>query len=135
MTSAASPGNGLGSVAAPQRADAAASASGVDDATPCSEATRCGRGTLVAPFAAAASVAIMPATPSTLARAWPWPQPSATTSTTAPPLHFSQSSSLRRRPSGPAAQRRRMPASSDVAGIRRIGAPSFLPAGSLSRRP
>ena len=50
----------------------------------------------------------MPAMPSALARAWPWPQPSATTSTTAPPRHFSQSSSLSRRPSAPAAQRRTM---------------------------
>ena len=46
-------------------------------ATPRTASTRCGGATSRWPLAAAASVAIMPAMPSALARAWPWPQPSA----------------------------------------------------------
>ena len=91
--------------------------------------------TSACPLAAAASVAIMPATPSALARAWPCPQPSATTSTTTPPLHFSQSSLLPRWPSAPAAQARTRLVSSTIIGRSWNGAPSVPPSGSASRRP
>ena len=105
------------------------------EATPRTASTRCGGATSRWPLAAAASVAIMPAMPRALARAWPWPQPSATVSTTAPPRHFSQSSSLRRRASAPAAQRRTMPASSAIGFIRCIDAPALPASGSLISRP
>ena len=103
-------------------------------ATPRTESTRCGRRNSAWPLAAAASVAIMPATPSALARAWPWPQPSAAMSTTPPPRHFSQSSSLRRAPSAPAAQRRTIAGSNIAGGIRRIAWPTPR-GGSLISRP
>ena len=101
----------VGARPAPTSAHAQRERASARRATPRTASTRCGRGRLACPFAAAASVAIMPATPSTLARAWPCPQPSATTSTT-PPRHFPQSSSLPRRPSTPSAHRRSFAGSS-----------------------
>ena len=96
--------------------------------TPRSPSTRCGLRTSAWPLAAAASAAIMPATPSALDRACPCPQPSATTSTTPPPLHFSQSSLLQALPVG-AGRAALAPSRDRAASERRSrnGAPSLLP--------
>ncbi len=138
MTSA--PSRGGSGAAGPETlhgstGERAASPPALASATPRTARTRCGRRTSVWPLAAAASAAIIPATPSALERACPWPQPSATTSTTGRPRHFSQSSSLPRWPSAPAAQPATAPAFRPPKPIRLNGAPKLPPAGPASNRP
>src|SRR6185295_11891202 len=136
MTSAASEAILLGCASAsPHRITAGFNCAVFAGPTPRSPSTRCGLRTSVWPLAAAASAAIMPATPSALDRACPCPQPSATTSTTPRALHFSQSSSLKRRPSAPAAHPCTLARSSGIGRRNLNGEPSFSPIGSAKSLP